>query len=599
MQRIHSFLNLLFAFLSITSLCFTQMPMGGMNGMPMPSPQELQQIEAEIDNFVRSLPPEQQAQFYKDVEELTGIMEQMSPEELNSFVENVFTDAGLMEPMQEEPAKAEHGQPEPPKEEKPVTTPVTTAPAGPTQQAIALIDSLISSTEEFLRKAQIIPELPGKMDKWVAQHKLLEVAGNIDWEKIQNQIDEFNALLYTLKDKDPKTGEYRHIGDLIKQEALYNNLSKLKMTLEQFVPQVTVPEFGLDKVSKESRAAIRDTLSGYLEAFYLLNVIEEIKKVKQPYEPRAKELTEEEKQFAERAQKEAEKPRKAVPAERSSGSSGVGAGYYGGGYDAYDDYYSGGGYGSPYYGTPSYSTPSYSASSYDYDRPSAGPSASSGAAPAAQPSAAKPGDKKEPSAKDAVGKPGDKKVVSDDKRVAPAADVKHDGAKDRQLGRIASDLEDIRNELEVFDKVFTKFKNHLDNPKGFEKEFINDQLADVPIAIQNTQKKLKKATEAVKSFKKSISSMNKATQDHYKKELINTLKDEIEFYNKLGRDIIIVKEAWNKGYKNRVHTDKRYVFFGEDKDKASKEVTTKVTDVPPVTMFDLKETIEAFLKEAK
>src|ERR1700687_6026513 len=99
--------HLLLIIFSITALQPHQ-----LIGMGGPSLEDIKAMEAEIDNFVKTLPPEQQKQFYKDVEELTGIMEKMTPEELNEFVGNVFTDAGLIEPTPPTPPKPE-AKPEP------------------------------------------------------------------------------------------------------------------------------------------------------------------------------------------------------------------------------------------------------------------------------------------------------------------------------------------------------------------------------------------------------------------------------------------------------------------------------------------------------
>ena len=167
----------------------------------------------------------------------------------------------------------------PVKEEKPAAPLITPAEIEQAKKAIAMLNAIISSTEEFLRKMQIIPDLPGKMNKWISQKKLHNSSAQLSWESIQTQIEELNALLYTLREKDPKTGQYRHIGSLLKNEALYNNLAKLQSMLQTYVPRIIIPDFGLDKVSKESRDAIRETLNQYLDAFNALNVITDIKTV--------------------------------------------------------------------------------------------------------------------------------------------------------------------------------------------------------------------------------------------------------------------------------------------------------------------------------
>lgn len=600
--------------------------MGGM-----PSPDDLQQIEAEIDKFVRSLPPEQQAQFYKDVEELTGIMEKMSPDELTEFVGGVFTEAGLVEPAptpQIEPVSTPTATPT--QEVKPPVL-VTPALTGPTEKAIAMLDSIIDSTEEFLRKAQIIPELSGKMNKWVTQKKVKNAPAQMSWESLQSKIEEFNALLYTLQDKDPKSGEYRHIGNLLKNEALYNNLAKMQVSLQAYVPLVIVPEFGLDKVTKQSRAAIREVLNQYLEAFFLLDVITEIKKAQQLYEGRAKELTDEEKKFADKAKSETEKPRQQSAAVRSSGSAGKRS--------AYDELY-GNDYG--YKPSSSYS-PSYSPSSYDYDTPSNVYGDSSPRSPSPRSSAGSSGDKSGKSAANDDGGKGNKSDGSgkndgkDGKDGKPStdkktdSDVKKDTALEVQLLNMKEKLDATVEPLKKFDPIFTKFKEHILDKKDFDAKLKSQDMAS-PDDFENLQKAIKSAddelqvvTTAITKFNKSLLKTNKATQDHYRKELEKTLKDSIKFYETLFTDLKAVKENPDL-YKQNMHANKRYIFYGEDKAKASTRVKkvevidptitatatstepTTMTDetatattppAKPTTMADMFKTIEAFLNEVK
>ncbi len=614
----NSFRTILFNLFGIMVLCFGLIPVNlhtmgmpmGNGGMPMgnggvPTPEDLQQIEAEIDRFVQSLPPEQQAQFYKDVEELTGIMEKMSPDELNEFVGSVFSEAGLIEPMQEEAVIPEVTAPV--KEEKPAAPLVTPAATGPTEKAIAMLDSIINSTEEFLRKTSIIVELPGKMNKWIAQKKLRNAPAQLSWESMQTQIEELNTLLYTLQEKDPKTGQYRHIGNLLKNEALYNNLAKLQVTLQTYVPLVTIPDFGLEKVSKESRGAIREVLNQYLEAFNVLNVITDIKKVQQLYEGRAKELTDEEKKLADQAKKESEKTRRQSEAVRSSGTAK--AGNYGAYSNPYDFDYGYGG-SSPY---------SYSPSSFDYEAPTSSytpSSSSSGGAGSKSKSGGKAGEagkSGEASDEDKGGKggkggegKGDKESTAKGGEIkaggAKKPEVKKDSAKDRELARLQNSLEETVDKFKEFGDAFTEFEPYIANSKGFDKKVIDDQLADIVLAIQTADKQLKKATGEITKFKKFPSSMNKATQDHYKKELKDALKDSIKFYDKLSSNIkTVAQNMAYASYKNKVNADKLYIYFGEDSRKVSPSIKapTVVPSAPTVTMNDLDKTIEAFLKEAK
>lgn len=595
MHMKNNFYRLLFAFLSITTLSF-----GGFMGNPMmpggamqaPSMEDIKAMEAEIDKFVQSLPPEQQKQFYKDVEELTGIMEKMSPDELNEFVGSVFSDAGLVEqapkPMPQ-PTPAPKEEPTAPKETKPAVV-ITTAPSGPTEKALKMINGIIDRTEEFMLKAQIIPELPGKMDKWVVQKKLTEVSTKLDWESLEKQIDEFKLLLYSLLEKDPKTGIYKHIGNLIKDEALYNNLATLQVTLDAYVPLVYAPDFGLDKVSKESRAAIRQVVSQYIEAFYLLNIPAAIKKLAQIYDPRAKELSEEEKKAIEQARKEAERTRRAAPGEKTPGTQ---PSYASSPYDYIDNYY-GGDYSYPSSYSPAIPSPEYAPLS-DTQLLEMSGKGSTGSSKAPGKKEGKEGKEEKESKESKEGKEGEKAATT--KKIE---EVKKDDTANRKMDRIITKIEDITEPFKLFGSVLTKFKDHFDN-NDFDDAFIEDKLKDLVTSIEMINIQLKKATNDIKAFKKSLKDLNKTTQNHYKKELSKALKtkgnDIVSFYKTLMMQIKEMKSLMDLPvYKSKFNENKRYVFFNEG--NPTGKVKEKVPAVP-VTMDQLATTIEAFLKEVE
>lgn len=590
----------------ITSITLAMGPMGmGNPNMGMPSLEDIQAMEAEIDKFVRTLPPEQQQQFYKDVEELTGIMEKMTPEELNDFVGNVFTDAGLIEqPAPVKPAP----KPEPVKtkeEVKPITK-VTTAAAAPTEKAVNMINSIIKRTEEFLRKTQVIPEIQSKMNKWVVQKKLLDVAANLDWQTVETQIDELNVLLYHLKEKDPVTSEYKHIGNLIKDEALYNNLATLQVTLDAYVQAIEIPQFGLETVSKESRAAIREVLSQYLEAFYLLNIPAAIKKVKSLYEPRAKELLEQEKNSTEQAYKEAQKNRTLAPAVRSQGTKAP-------------------------YPTESYMQPSRS---YDYT-PSYTPSSSSSAKsntlsspsqpdiweknktyqgpallnPKAGPKDAKGGGSGKDSGKDASAKGKGREEGGEETSVAPSEEKtsegktsapKKDQALEYKVMKLSLKIDDSIEKLKEFDKEFKDFSGQffdksaasVADAKTDEKSL--ESLKNRVAAIEKANKGLKDAISDIKKLKADINALPE-NKDEYKKLMSSQLADAVKYYQAISDGVRKSKSAIDQYHKNKV-PNKYYIYFGQG--NPSDEIKKAIPNVP-VTMDAFVNTIDDFIKEAK
>ncbi len=592
MHAKNTFRHLLLAILSVTALCFNLSYAGAPNMMF--NPPSMEEIEAQIDEFVRSLPPEQQKQFYKDVEELTGIMEKMSPDELSEFVGSVFTEAGLIEPGPAPMPQPEAKKVEPTvvKEAKPGAV-ITTAPSGPTETAINMLKTIIARTQEFMRKALMIPELPGTMDKWVRQEKLREIPTSkvnwktLDWSTVEKQIDDFSNLLHKLQEVDDKTGQYRHIGNLIKDVALYSNLNALEVILTNFVPDIKVPDFGLDKTSEPSLKAIRQVLNQYLESFHLLNVPTSIENVLKLYEPRAKELSEEEAALVKKAKEEAQKPRVSTPGVKTPGTKAPSTGYepsYG-----YGDYY-GGDYGY----MPSYSPHDYFGPSSDYGpTPSTG-GGTFGAGKGAGAGAGKPGEaKKEEKEGGKEGKEGAKK--EEGKPGAKKDEVKKESDTDRKLWKLQDKIEAVIDSLKAFDVVFTKFKDQF--ATGFDKTFIDTKLQDLVLAIQTADKEIKKSIEDIKAFKKSLDKMNKPTQDYYKKELTKAFKDSVKFLETLETDIKNIEEKAGSPFRSELNKDKLYVYFGEG--TGSADVVAKLPTPPVVTMKNLAETIRKLKDAAK
>lgn len=576
------------------SIAMAPMPMGGMGGMGMPSVEDIQAMEAEIDKFVRSLPPEQQKQFYKDVEELTNIMEKMTPDELNEFVGNVFTDAGLIE----QPAPAKPVAPKPEAVKKPEAKPapvITTAPAAPTEKAVNMINAIIKRTEEFLRKTQLIPEIQAKMNKWVVQKKLLDVAANIDWQIVETQIEEMNVLLYHLKEIDPVTKQYKHIGNLIKDEALYNNLATLQVTLDAYIPSIEIPPFGLETVSKESRAAIREVLSQYLEAFYLLNIPTAIKKVKALYEPRAAQLKQEEMQSAEEAYNAAQKTRVPAPAVKSPGTKKP---YTTTPYTTPSRY--------DYTPAPSYTPTPYTPSSYE-SRPSTSPA--SKPSTGGKSSAGKTSEAKEPkSAEEKIAK----NIEEAGGQEMPGAPRKEGASVSEEEADIGYQIYDIAKQLNDGMKKSKEFEQELKNigaqfydvkgkPLADAKEDQSsiDNLKKRMTAIQEANASLKNATSDIKSLKDKIKKLSPEKQQLHKKTISSKMADAIKYYEAIRQSITSFMPS-RASYMASL-PNKYYIYFGEGASAQTPPSAAIKQAIPnvSVTLDTLLKSIDDFIKEAK
>jgi len=247
-----------------------------------------QEVNTQIEEFVRTLPEEEQKQFYKDVEELSQIMSTMSEEELMQFMDQVLTEE-QQQATQPSPTKpATEVMPAVP-EEKPKPVEVK-QPTTTTQPFLITVETVLDALERFLLKAQIIPELSGDMSNWVAQGKIKQWQALTTWSQFQEQINMLVYSLKKLKERDPqRTQLYRYLGYV--DDALQKVVQDLAATLNNYEPKVEAPAFGLGKISKQSRAAIQQIIDALGNALYTHQLLDRLDKVFKSYGPREQELT--------------------------------------------------------------------------------------------------------------------------------------------------------------------------------------------------------------------------------------------------------------------------------------------------------------------
>src|SRR5262249_19186186 len=138
--------------------------------------------------------------------------------------------------------------------------------------AVQLIDTTITSINNFLRKAQVMIELPGKIQSWYKEGKLKSWPATLTWSTFKGHVEELEAKLNKVKDRDPRTNQFKYLDDFIKDEALYNNLTKVKDSLIKNEPNIELSSFGIDKMSSEARQATRSVLLTLNEATSTLGI---------------------------------------------------------------------------------------------------------------------------------------------------------------------------------------------------------------------------------------------------------------------------------------------------------------------------------------
>lgn len=276
------------------------------NGKNMALSQEdikmLNEVEQEINKFVATLSPEEQQSFWKDVDELTKVMSTMSEDELVKFMEDVFQEQA---PAPTPPVVAPPAAPAP--VEKPAVEepkPIKPEMLKAQERALLLIDSLITKINNFIGKTQLIPDLSNTIKNWSLEKKIKNWPAQTTWAQFKSQIEELEVKLNRLKERNPQTNQYRHLDEFIKNEALYNNLSKLNTVLTQHEPKIELPSFVLEKMAEDAKKALRTVIDSLIESITALQIPADLDAVFEKYAPTAQTLKEQQeaaKKIAEQA----------------------------------------------------------------------------------------------------------------------------------------------------------------------------------------------------------------------------------------------------------------------------------------------------------
>lgn len=302
-------------------------PQGAPAGQQELSPEDLKLLEEigkEVDNYVNRLPTREQlraqglpeaeilkAETKEKFQEEVERYSKMSEEQLLAEMEKALAEAAsaaeqpqpIQQPQEVQPRYEEPLKPAEPVIEKPVVS------NDKQQVALQLINNLISSMSNFLAKAQMMVELPGKVQSWIKEGKLRGWPANLTWSTIKSQIETLEAQLRKITDKDPRTNKYKYLDDLIANEGLYNNLAKVKDSLARNEPKIILSPFGLEKMTSESRQATRSVLLSLHEAISILGIPSALDAIIAKYEPTAKKIKETEEASQRKALEESRRTR--------------------------------------------------------------------------------------------------------------------------------------------------------------------------------------------------------------------------------------------------------------------------------------------------
>lgn len=313
-----------------------QPPMYGPAELPQmnPSPEDLEmmrQMDAYVQalppdkrnefeqgiNYLNSLPPAEQEKYFQQLEKQTDFvlsrLDTMDPKEVERLMSNPtefedFVQKALVETAPE--TMPETAPQITPAEKKIDSDEINRQKAlqNELKNLITLIDKCTESIDAFMVKAEQMHKLPASFTKWLKAHELTSSNASLSWEELKTNIEKLNKTLRALKAQDPEKKTYKYLTGLVTSETLQNNISHLLKVLQQNEPKFVTPTFGLGKLDKEARQALISILNAFIESFESLNLLAELEKLIEQYEPTAAEIKKAEKAAFEKAQRLSEQP---------------------------------------------------------------------------------------------------------------------------------------------------------------------------------------------------------------------------------------------------------------------------------------------------
>ncbi|MCL5875729.1 MAG: hypothetical protein M1114_04620 [Candidatus Dependentiae bacterium] len=553
------------------------------NPIPQMDLSSLSPEEREMMEMINAMSPDQQQQFMVEImNELEKEVAKMPADQQEKFLADFWAEVEKEAQQLEEKIKPVTPEPEmapvimaptpaaPAKETKPAPKP---AAKSKIDEAVMVIDSLIVKLEKIMSKTALIPDLSVKVNNWLKQNEITPAFAN--WQVLKDQLELFIQKLLKIKDRDPKTHDYKYMGELVKNEVIVNNLSRVESVLRSTEPSIEIPEFGSTNLSNQSTAALKKVLSTISEAFYRLGLPASLDSIIEKYEPIAKKLSEEKTKSIQEAQQRTSQPRPYTPVMAAGTTPPV-----------------------PTYQPGQVKYPSAAAPSFDYaanQRPGAYYGESRGTAeprkgapattPAPQPSAgakapsaaAKPALPQMPKAptpvkEEAKDKKEEKKKVEEDKRMEKSLDT---------LGSAVDNLN-----ATLIDGGFKNIQTQVLSTTP-----LNVQVAN---ALQPSFNRAQSAVDKAKVVSMRFNKLDKEQKKYYKVD-VDIIVSQSNVLNSVIQQIEDIKQQ-----ENNVSPDKKWAFFGGKQAPVNATLINLVTPPSPsYTLYTLQEQLIELMKVIK
>lgn len=304
MRNLYIILGLTISLIPFVTLQPAALAPSAKSAMQEPFPEiteeDLRKAEEEIEAFRASLSEEERKKFDQDVQEFTKALESMSEQELQEFFNQLATlDENMLPKIPEEPRPAPTPAPSLPQPEPAKIAPVK---KGDTRPAEQLIDDIVKHINNFTVKVSAITDIDQKFKSWQTKGKLVTNKSINEWGHLVSAVEQFKQQLLKLKDKDPKTREFRYLNDLIEDKKLYEDLSILKGELATYEQNIILPSApGAHQISSNNRTFIIKVIETIFRALQTQKIDEQINAIFAKYEPVAKTLKKAEEQREKRA----------------------------------------------------------------------------------------------------------------------------------------------------------------------------------------------------------------------------------------------------------------------------------------------------------
>ncbi|UNE35535.1 hypothetical protein KG892_00715 [Vermiphilus pyriformis] len=497
-------------------------PNAGMPGaIPGLSPEEM-----EIMKLVNDMSPDQQAQLW---DEIMNDISKMPQDAQDKFWQDLEKELGrfgsILGAPANTPATPEPVAPAPQPAPRPAA-PVTPSPkpvVTPDQeisleQGAKIIKSILSHIESFLLKAQIIPDISERMDRWASKKAFPNWSKVKDWQQLSTAISELMVRLNKIIDRDPRTKEYRHLQQIIGQENLYNNLKQLNSKLISNEPGIQVPKVGETKLSSDSRRSIKIVTNALIDAITTTNLTSELDKALQLFDPTAQNLRKQEEAYEQKARESMRTTRPNEPI--------ISVG------KPHDDFWSN------FTGTANAGQSAYNDSRFNNPTPST--------LPAYEP---EPRQKPEEGLKSAAsGSSSDKK--SEEKKEEKKEEVK-DTIAETAIKSFNEAIDAAH--LAIEDSKLSYLNKYM---KGNQQ--IDTSLGNT---ISSVRSNIRKATQQVKKLRNHLKNLSDAAQKKFKSEVKSIYSADRDIFKDLLANLTDTERSLST-----ISTDKRFVFWGQPLD---------------------------------